>query len=236
MELAVLLAAVTCEAPTEQPQRRDSEGRSAEAITTAAQAPAGPRQPLRLVFVGDSLTAGLGLSKEAAFPARVEQSLAVRGIAVEVINAGISGDTSAGGRSRIDWVMRQQPDIVAVCLGANDGMRGLSVEMTDGNLRAILNKIVEAKAQPILLGMKLPPNLGPEYIERFEAIYPALAAQFEIPLVPFLLEGVGGEPSLNLPDGIHPNAEGHRRLAANVLPTIEKVLERLHSEYNRDAT
>jgi acyl-CoA thioesterase-1 len=189
-----------------------------------------PSQISRLVFVGDSLTAGFGLAENLAFPALVERSLTERGVAVKVINAGVSGDTSAGGLSRIDWILRQQPDIVAVCLGANDGLRGLSIEMTENNLRSILERIVAAGAQPILLGMRLPPNLGPEYIRRFESIYPSLATQFEIPLVPFLLEGVGGETNLNLPDGIHPNPLGHQRIAENVLSTVEGVLEKLHSE------
>lgn len=237
--LVVVLTLLGCDPPGGQPSQT-GEQKSAEqsAVASPAFEPASASspgstttdQPPRVVFLGDSLTAGLGLPEHAAFPQRIEQELSERGVEIKVINAGVSGDTSAGGLSRIDWILRQQPDIVVVCLGANDGLRGLSSAMTRRNLNAILDKILEARALPVLLGMKLPPNLGPEYVTRFESIYPTLAIEFEIPLVPFLLEGVAGVASLNLPDGIHPNAAGHRQLAANVLPTIKKVLDKLDSE------
>jgi acyl-CoA thioesterase-1 len=179
----------------------------------------------RIVFLGDSLTAGLGLEEEQAFPARLGRLLTERKIRVEVVNAGVSGDTSAGGLRRIDWILRQSPDVVVVGLGANDGLRGLSTEMTEENLRRILEKIRASGARSVLLGMRLPPNMGPDYIEPFEAVYPRLAKELEVLLVPFLLEGVAGVPELNLPDGIHPNAIGHELLAGNVLPAIEKVLQ-----------
>jgi acyl-CoA thioesterase-1 len=179
----------------------------------------------QIVFLGDSLTAGLGLEEEQAFPARLGHLLAERGIRVEVVNAGVSGDTSAGGLRRTDWILRQRPEVVVVGLGANDGLRGLSTEMTEENLRRILEKIRAAGAQSVLLGMRLPPNMGPDYIEPFEAIYPRLAEDFEVLFVPFLLEGVAGVPELNLPDGIHPNAGGHELLAENVLPAIETALK-----------
>jgi acyl-CoA thioesterase-1 len=198
-----------------------------------AAADAGDRQKEsalpRIVFLGDSLTAGLGLEEEEAFPARLGHLLAERQIRVEVINAGVSGDTSAGGRRRIDWILRQRPDVVVVGLGANDGLRGLSVEMTEDNLRRILEKIRAAGARGVLVGMKLPPNMGPDYVEPFEAIYPRVAAETGVTWVPFLLEGVAGVPELNLPDGIHPNAAGHQRLAQNVLPAIEEALSHRHT-------
>jgi len=178
----------------------------------------------RIVFLGDSLTAGFGLAEEQAFPAVVEERLRRRGFAVRVVNAGVSGDTSAGGLARLDWVLRQEPDLLVVGLGANDGLRGLSTEATEANLRRIVAGAREAGVRVVLLGMKLPPNYGPRYTARFQALYPRIAKDLDVPLVPFLLEGVGGEPELNLPDGIHPNAEGHRRVAANVVPVVAEVL------------
>lgn len=178
----------------------------------------------RVVFLGDSLTAGFGLAEAQAFPARVEELLEARGMEVEVVNAGVSGDTSAGGLARLDWLLSQKPDVVVVGLGANDGLRGLAPEETEGNLRAIVRGVREAGAEVVLLGMKIPPNYGPEYTQAFEEVYPRVAEDLGVPLVPFLLEGVGGEVELNLPDGIHPNAEGHRRVAENVAPVLAEVL------------
>ncbi len=177
-----------------------------------------------MVFLGDSLTAGLGLAEEQAFPALVRERLVEDGIPVRVVNAGVSGDTSAGGVRRLEWVLRQKPDVVVVGLGANDGLRGLSLESTEANLEDIVRRAKGAGARVVVLGMKIPPNYGPEYATGFEAIYPRVARELEVPLVPFLLEGVGGEAELNLGDGIHPNAEGHRRVAENVLPLVREAL------------
>lgn len=177
-----------------------------------------------VVFLGDSLTAGLGLGEDQAFPAVVRERLAAEGVRVRVVNAGVSGDTSAGGLRRLSWVLRQGPAVVVVGLGANDGLRGVELAETERNLREIVRRARETGAQVVLLGMRIPPNYGPDYAVPFAAIYPRLAAEMEVPLVVFLLEGVGGDPDLNLPDGIHPNAEGHERVADNVVPVLREVL------------
>ncbi|MFQ5351169.1 MAG: arylesterase, partial [Thermoanaerobaculia bacterium] len=144
---------------------------------------------------------------------------------IRVVNAGISGDTTAGGLARLDWVLRQQPDLLVVGLGANDGLRGLALAETEANLRAILAAGRRSGARVLLLGMKLPPNYGPDYTGGFEEIFPRLAGELELPLVPFLLTGVAGQPELNQADGIHPTAEGHRVMTENVVPLLRSMLE-----------
>jgi len=178
----------------------------------------------RVVFLGDSLTAGLGVDASEAFPALVGNTLKEQSRPVEVVNAGVSGDTTAGGLRRLDWLLKQKPDVVVVGLGGNDGLRGLDVKASEENLRQIVRKSQQAGARVVLLGMLIPPNYGPEYVESFRAIYPRLAKETGVELVPFLLEGVGGDPRLNQPDGIHPTAEGHRIVAQNVLPHLRNVL------------
>jgi acyl-CoA thioesterase-1 len=180
-----------------------------------------------VVFLGDSLTAGYGLPEADAYPALIEAALAAEGRPVRVVNAGVSGDTSAGGLARLDWVLRLEPDVVVVELGPNDGLRGLPLEATEANLRRIVERARAAGARVLLVGMLIPPNYGPDYAGRFAAIYPRLATELAVPLVPFLLEGVGGEPDLNLPDGIHPNAVGHRVVAENVLPHLRPLVSSL---------
>jgi acyl-CoA thioesterase I len=180
-------------------------------------------EPL-VVFFGDSLTAGPGLGKDEAWPARIEEALAADGSAIRAVNAGVSGDTTAGGVSRLDWILRQDPDVLVVELGANDGLRGLPLEETETNLRTILLRAKEKGARVLLAGMQLPPNYGPESTHDFQQMYIRLAKDEQVTLVPFLLEGVGGDPSLNLADGLHPNAEGHRRIAQTVLPYLRKLL------------
>lgn len=177
-----------------------------------------------VVFLGDSLTAGYGLAEEQAFPSLVENALADRGLPIRIVNAGVSGDTTAGGVSRLDWLLRQAPDVVVVELGANDGLRGLPLEMSERNLREIVTRSLDAGAQVLLVGMKIPPNYGPVYTSGFEKIFPKLADELDVPLMPFLLEGVAADPKLNLPDGIHPNAEGQRRVAANFVPYLEPLV------------
>jgi len=223
--LAAAAALAGCQ-PAEEPAARTlpptgSESRAAPERSDSPEAGAGA--PL-VVFLGDSLTAGLGLAEEDAFPAILERRLRAAGRRVRVVNAGISGDTSAGGLARLDWLLRQGPDVLVVGLGANDGLRGLSPEMTGENLRAIVARARRAGAGVLLLGMQLPTNYGPEYTRAFGDLYPALAAELGVPLVPFLLEGVGGRPELNLPDGIHPTAEGHRRMAETVQPYLVDLL------------
>jgi acyl-CoA thioesterase-1 len=177
-----------------------------------------------VVFLGDSLTAGYGLAEEQAFPSLVENALADRGVPIRIVNAGVSGDTTAGGVSRLDWLLRQAPDVIVVELGANDGLRGLPLEMSERNLREIVTRSLDAGAQVLLVGMKIPPNYGPVYTSGFEKIFPRLADELDVPLMPFLLEGVAADPKLNLPDGIHPNAEGQRLVAVNFLPFLEPLV------------
>jgi acyl-CoA thioesterase-1 len=187
---------------------------------------AAPGGPL-VVFLGDSLTAGFGVAEPEAFPALVAERLRSRGRPVRVVNAGVSGDTSAGGLRRLDWVLGLEPDLLVVGLGANDGLRGQPPEALEANLRAILTRALERDVGVVLLGMRLPPNLGDEYVTAFEAVYPRLARELGVPLVPFLLDGVAARRSLNLEDGIHPNAAGHRLLAENVMPSVERALDDL---------
>lgn len=182
--------------------------------------------PTVILFYGDSLTAGYGLSPEEAFPAHVEKTLLKNGKDIKVVNAGLSGETSAGGLSRIDWILRQPVDVFILELGANDGLRGLPLEQTEKNLQAIINK-VKAKnpgVKIVIAGMMVPPNLGPDYTEKFRNIFPALAKKNNATLIPFLLQDVAGNEKLNLPDGIHPNIEGHKIVASNVLKVIEPLL------------
>lgn len=179
-----------------------------------------------ILFLGDSLTAGYGLSPDQAFPAVTGTILEGRGKTVKIINAGISGETSAGGLARIDWVLRQPVDILFLELGANDGLRGLPVTETEKNLQAIIDK-VRAKNKDvriILAGMMVPPNMGKEYSANFERIYISLAAKNKCTRIPFLLDGVGGIERLNQADGIHPTAEGHRIIAQTVAKTIIPLL------------
>jgi len=202
---------------------------SPSASSAAAGAPAETSTAARratpvVVFLGDSLTAGLGLSAEEAWPTLLAEQLASAGTPIRAVNAGVSGDTSAGGLRRLSWLLRQRPDVVVVELGANDGMRGQPVAGVEANLRAIVEQSRTAGARVLLLGLRVPPSLGGEYATRFADLYPRLARELDVPLVPFMLEGVAGDPDLNLPDGIHPNAEGQRKVAAVVRPHLERLL------------
>jgi acyl-CoA thioesterase-1 len=179
-----------------------------------------------VIFLGDSLTAGLGLAEDQAYPARVAARLAGRGTAVRAINAGVSGDTTAGGLARLDWLLGQHPDIVVLGLGANDGLRGLPLAETEKNLREIIRRSRAAGARVLLLGMQIPPNYGPDYAGGFKAMFPRIAKELDVPLVPFLLEGVGGIANLNQADGMHPTAEGQEKVADTVTPYLAKLLAR----------
>jgi acyl-CoA thioesterase-1 len=203
--------------------------RKAQATTTTAlPAPAVEPAPQQiqgtLVFLGDSLTAGLGLSKEQAFPALIEARLRAKGQSWKVVNAGVSGDTTAGGVARLDWIYKQKIDVLFLCLGANDGLRGLPVAETERNLRAILERSQREGARVVLAGIQLPENYGPEYRAAFAQVFPRLAKEFHVALLPFLLEGVAMDPRLNQPDGIHPNAEGARIVADHVWQALAPVL------------
>lgn len=179
-----------------------------------------------ILCFGNSLTAGYNIDPEFAYPALIEDKLNESGYAVEVINAGLSGETSAGGLDRINWILRQPIDIFILELGANDGLRGLPLEQTRKNLQAIINRVKDKypDVEIVIAGMMVPPNMGEKYGSQFVKIFPDLARENNAQLIPFLLEGVGGDPSLNLPDGIHPNAEGHKIVAGNVLKIIKPIL------------
>ncbi len=190
-------------------------------------APAAKPALKTILFYGDSLTAGYGLEDPAlAFPGRIQEKISAARLPWRVINAGLSGETTAGGVRRLDWILRQPVDIFVLELGGNDGLRGLPPEVASANLQNILDR-VRAKspsARLVVAGMEMPTSMGAEYATAFRAIYPALAEKNQAVLIPFLLEGVGGNPTLNLPDGIHPTAEGHAIVADTVWKFIRPML------------
>jgi acyl-CoA thioesterase-1 len=192
-----------------------------------AAAPVSPAaaEPVRLMAFGDSLTHGYGLPPGETFPEQLEAALRADGFDVTVLNAGNSGDTTAGGLARLDWALADDPDAVILELGANDGLRGLDPEATYANLDAMLTKL-ESEGLPVLLaGMLAPPNLGREYGEAFNAVYPRLAEKHEVPLYPFFLDGVAAQRTLNQGDGIHPNAAGVAEIVARIKPHVIGLLE-----------
>lgn len=181
-----------------------------------------------IVFFGDSLTAGYGLDDPSAesFPGLIQKRVDEAGLPYRVVNAGLSGETTAGGLRRADWILRQPVDIFVLGLGGNDGLRGVPVNASKANLEGIIDKVRARNpaAKVVLSGMQMPPSLGPDYIRAFAAMYPEIADKKEAILVPFLLEGVGGVSALNLSDGIHPNAEGHRMVAETVWSVLKPLL------------
>jgi acyl-CoA thioesterase-1 len=192
-------------------------------LLLVAAAPAPERV---IVILGDSLTAGLGVAAEEAYPALLEGHLRRAGFPHRVVNAGVSGDTSAGGLRRLDWVLRTRPEVVVVALGANDGLRGVPVAALRDNLTAIVARARAGGARVLLAGMRLPPNYGDAYAGAFAETFREVAQSTRAPLLPFLLEGVAGEPSLNQADGIHPNAAGQRAVAEHVWAALEPLLRR----------
>ena len=182
--------------------------------------------PKSILFYGDSLTAGYGLSIDEAFPSIIEKELNKGSVKVKAINAGLSGETSAGGLSRIDWVLKQPLDIFVLELGANDGLRGLPIDQTRKNLQGIIDKVKQRypNAKIVMTGMMVPPNMGQKYSSEFQIIYPELAKKNNATLMPFLLEGVAGDEKLNQADGIHPTAKGHQIIAKNLGNLLVKLL------------
>ncbi|HEX4668316.1 MAG TPA: arylesterase [Chthoniobacterales bacterium] len=179
-----------------------------------------------ILFLGDSLTAGLGVGEERAYPALIEKKIREKNLPFEVINAGISGDTTAGGLARLDWVLQKKIDVLVLALGANDGLRGLPVTQTKANLQAIIDR-VKAKnpgVKIVIAGMQIPPNMGDDYTARFRQIFAELARENQATLIPFLLEGVAGHEDLNQADRIHPTAAGHKVVAENVWHVLEPLL------------
>jgi acyl-CoA thioesterase I len=217
-----------CIAAVEGPRRRFvallASALLGMALILPASAPAAAAQrtkPIKLVVLGDSLTAGLGLPASAAFPARLQKALKDKGMDVEMVDAGVSGDTASGGRDRLDWSVPDGTDAVILELGANDALRGIDPDVTRAALTDILTRL-QARHVPVLLcGMLAPPNYGADYATRFNAIYPDLAAAFRVPLYPFFLEGVATEAKLNQADGLHPTAEGVDMIVKNILPSVE---------------
>ena len=198
---------------------------TAFAQTPAAQTPVGHvTKPIKMVVLGDSLSAGLGLPAPAAFPARLQKALEAKGIAVDMINAGVSGDTSSGGRDRLDWSVPQGTQAVIVELGANDALRGTDPAVTRAALSDILTRLKARKIAVLMCGMVAPPNYGSDYAARFNSIYPDLAKSFAVPLYPFFLEGVAANRKLNQADGLHPTAEGVDIIVNNILPTVQALV------------
>jgi acyl-CoA thioesterase-1 len=190
-----------------------------------AQTPvAAPAKPIKMVVLGDSLSAGFGLSAQAAFPARLQKALGDKGIKVDLINAGVSGDTSSGGRDRLDWSIPEGTEAVILELGANDALRGIDPAVTRAALADILTRLKARKIAVLLCGMLAPPNYGSEYAARFNAIYPSLSKSFGVPLYPFFLEGVAADARLNQADGLHPTADGVDVIVKNILPMVEALL------------
>ncbi len=185
-----------------------------------------PQVAKNIVFFGNSLTAGYGLDPSEAFPALIQTKIDSLKLPYRVINAGLSGETSAGGKSRVDWILQQPIDVFVLELGANDGLRGIPVSETTNNLQAIIERVKQKypEAELLLLGMEVPPNMGKKYATEFRGAFRNLAEKNNLPFVPFLLEGVGGVPQLNLPDGIHPTAEGHQILAENIWEVLGEIL------------
>jgi len=180
----------------------------------------------RIVVLGDSITAGYGLDPTQAYPALLQQKIDAAGLPFTVVNAGVSGDTTAGGLRRIDWALGRGADVLIIALGGNDGLRGIAPKQTAENLAGIIQR-ARAKAPAITIivaGMQMPSNMGREFVAQFSVVFPALATENQTALVPFLLEGVGGVAELNQPDLIHPNAEGQKRVAENVWKVLQKVL------------
>lgn len=198
-------------------------------LPSTPQGGASSEQMKSLLFFGDSLTAGYGLDPAQAFPALIQEKINARGWKVQAINAGLSGETTAGGLRRIDWVLQRPVDVFVLELGANDGLRGLPVEEAKKNLQTIIDRVRSKypRARVVLAGMRVPTNMGKDYTTRFYAMFPELAEANNVGLIPFLLQGVGGVPELNLPDGIHPTPAGHKIVAENVWKTLEPVLAEL---------
>jgi acyl-CoA thioesterase-1 len=228
MRLRVAVACALLTAACGSP-RADSRDDASAATVTPPPAAVPAKKPVatrpRVVVLGDSLTAGLGLPISAAYPTLLEQRLNAEGKDFEVVNAGVSGDTSAGGLERLDWALQGEVRVLIVALGANDGLRGLPADQLEHNLAQVIERAQGRGIAVILAGMEAPPNYGRDYIVAFHKVYPTLAARYHIALVPFLLQGVAGIESLNQPDGIHPTAAGARIVADNVWAVLKPLVD-----------
>jgi acyl-CoA thioesterase-1 len=182
-------------------------------------------EPLRILAFGDSLTSGYGLPDADSFPSQLERALIAAGENVKLINGGVAGDTSAGGLARLDWTLADKPDLVLLEFGANDGLRGLDPAATRENIAAMLTRLAQDRIPTLLIGMKAPRNLGADYVATFDPLYEDLARQFQVPLVPFYLDGVAGDPALNQSDGIHPNAAGVATIVKRIAPEVIALIK-----------
>jgi acyl-CoA thioesterase-1 len=233
-----LVWAASCGSRDERADRpRPASQATADAGRSAASNPppeskTGPprSEAPRIVILGDSLTAGLGLPVEQSYPSLIQQRLNREGLAFEVVNAGVSGDTAAGGLARLDWAIEGNVRVLVVALGGNDGLRGLPPEQLKANLAQIIERAQARRLRVILAGIEAPPNYGRDYIVAFHKVYPALAREYKVAFLPFLLEGVAGSETLNQPDGIHPTAEGARIMAAHLWPVLKSVLDDVPSQ------
>jgi acyl-CoA thioesterase I len=204
------------------------------ALMTVSNMPSAQAQPaakpIKLVVLGDSLSAGLGLPAQEAFPAKLQKALQAKGIAVDMTNAGVSGDTASGGRDRLDWSVPDGTDGVIVELGANDALRGIDPDLTRAALTDIVARLKARKISVMLCGMLAPPNYGADYAARFNSIYPDLAKKFDVPLYPFFLDGVAADAKLNQADGIHPTAAGVDIIVNNMMPSVEAFLGTINEQ------
>jgi acyl-CoA thioesterase-1 len=221
-----MLGAIACGSRDDVRIERRDEAASRAVPPAAAPAPAASSVP-RVVFLGDSLTAGYGLNVDEAYPALLERRIKAQGLNYQIVNAGVSGDTSAGGLSRLDWALDGDVRVLFVALGGNDGLRALPAEELTNNLSEIIKRAQAKGITVVLAGMEAPPNFGPEYTAAFRAVYPALAARYHVALVPFLLAGVAGNDALNQRDHIHPNIQGAQIVADNVWAVLGPTLQRL---------
>jgi acyl-CoA thioesterase I len=215
------LAAISCGAADRAPAAASRHAADAVEVPAPAAARTGPR----IVVLGDSLTAGLGVSQDDAYPAQLQRRLNAKKPGVEVVNAGVSGDTSSDGLARANWALEGDVRLLVLALGANDGLRGLPVAQMKENLQTIIHRARQRGIPVLLVGMEAPPNFGEEYASAFRQVFRDLARENRVELVPFLLDGVAGVPSLNQPDGVHPNRAGATRIAEHLWPVVEEMLE-----------
>jgi len=208
-------------------QKKEAEKANSESTSTAGQTTVSSEEKT-ILFFGNSLTAGYGLDTEESFPALIQKRLDSLGLNYTAINSGLSGETTSGGLNRLGWVLNQKVDIFILELGANDGLRGVPLRKTRENLQAIIDLVRKKNpnTEIVLAGMQIPPNMGQAYTTEFRKIFPELAAANEVQLIPFLLEGVGGKPELNLEDGIHPTAKGQKIVMENVWTILEKLIDK----------
>ena len=234
--LLCLATAITlgCNGSSNQPTADAANGNQSDSRRTGANPSPGTTKKT-VLFFGNSLTAGYGLEPSQAFPALIQQRIDSLGLPYRAINAGLSGETTAGGKSRIDWLLRQPVDVFVLELGGNDGLRGIPTQETRRNLQEIIDRVrgKYPDVKIILAGMQIPPNMGPQYTADFRGIYQDVAEKNNTALIPFLLEGVGGNPKLNLPDGIHPTPEGHRIVTENVWAVLKGMLDTALTSDNR---